>query len=907
LSAIIFLFHPFPQQELSNSDGSYIFKGLPASKTYSVIATTNTLTSDIEYLGLEEGEHFDSLDLYCYPALSLSGVAYFKGTDDLAEGVQFVPAGQEIPDKRARDFKGKLPKAVSDKEGKILFTGLAAGEYGLFTSEQGPYKLAGTSRWKEEPVPVSLLKDEVHDTVVVEVLGGRVIVGTVTNEAGNPISRVNIWTVDFAPQMINCNSGADGKYRLVGIPFERRNKLSVVFKHRDYVTTEQKVEFLENEWEVECSVVLGKGPGISGMVTNSDSEPIEDVHVVGSSFSKGGAGIGRGCRTDTEGRYTLRNLAPGSWNIKLEKEGYGSVKTTGFVIETEDLENVNLVMDKACTISGKILLGDGKPLQHMSVLFIMESPSYYWGHQAKTDADGTFVIKGLKKGVYNIIFEIRHAPGSVLSRDVRKVVSNVATGTTDLVFQLGGFGSISGHVQDEASSEPVMEFSVNVYGWDEDKHIYPVFMKIVTTSFSAEDGSFIIEELPANKYRLEINAEGYAIKNVYDIEVEEGITTEEIVISLDGGGKVIGRVIEGAGGKPLPDVELTLNAYDFTHFGTKIIATDEEGRFVFESVSPGVYRILSQYENFAAKLIMDIEVSAGKSTDVGDIVFSSGATVEGRVTDNDGKGISDVDVFCMGNGSYQDGKTDEEGYYSMSNVFPGETRVMCMHRFDISSHSGWSKSFARKVVLEQGDTVTVDIMFEEGCKVSGHVADNGKYVAGSSVNLLSTDDKSAGISYLVKSDESGNFLIEGVVPGKYLLVITQDDKSSYQCKSYQYRQMVNVGQDDLTLDVNTNNTLVMGKLINKGEKPLFDRGVRFKPLDGSEKASQAFPQIYFRQKYLEAVTNHLGEFSMGKIPPGRYTVGITNHFSQTGFKPLKEITVDSNIEIKDLLLEFKGE
>ena len=71
-------------------------------------------------------------------------------------------------------------------------------------------------------------------------------------------------------------------------------------------------------------------------------------------------------------------------------------------------------------------------------------------------------------------------------------------------------------------------------------------------SFHAEDGSFVLEDVPAGRWSVEAFAPGYQTGSAAAVTVGEGEATEGVEVRLSKGGVVSGRVLESRSGAADP-------------------------------------------------------------------------------------------------------------------------------------------------------------------------------------------------------------------------------------------------------------------------------------------------------------------------------------------------------------------
>ena len=159
-----------------------------------------------------------------------------------------------------------------------------------------------------------------------------------------------------------------------------------------------------------------------------------------------------------------------------------------------------------------------------------------------------------------------------------------------------------------------------------------------------------------------------------------------------GSASISGRVIETNTKRPLADAIITLASISGSGVLTAI--TDAEGRYVFEGVAAGPYRVSAFLEGYArfeapGRSFMALPGSAVVAVTDGDVrrgvdlTLAPGGTITGRVTNADGKPVKDG-IMLAGliddrgaisfNGSSQV-RTNERGEYTIRNLSAGTYQV----------------------------------------------------------------------------------------------------------------------------------------------------------------------------------------------------------------------------------------
>ena len=210
------------------------------------------------------------------------------------------------------------------------------------------------------------------------------------------------------------------------------------------------------------------------------------------------------------------------------------------------------------------------------------------------------------------------------------------------------------------------------------------------------------------------------------------------------------------------------------------------------------------------------------------------------------------------------------------------------------------------ITVEEKGVVTVDFEFTSGVNISGRIKNNEEEVPGASISLYALDFQEVEAMHLIKSNENGYFKLSNVAPGKYLMSISQHDQSGLRGVTpnmlYQHREIITVGNQDLSFDITTHNLLIKGRLVDANGNLVRDKTVLFQPLDFKTQLNDTFITKNYKIKYLHGLLNNKGEFTMGNITPGCYRVGTSPDDQNIEFHPITEIVVKQGQNIDNLEL-----
>lgn len=268
----------------------------------------------------------------------------------------------------------------------------------------------------------------------------------------------------------------------------------------------------------------------------------------------------------------------------------------------------------------------------------------------------------------------------------------------------------------------------------------------------ADDGSFVLKNLPPGSVRLMAMIEG---RQNFRTEVDTTAPAKDVVITMPNPSRIEGRVTEREGGKPVTEFQVAFN------MGGRGMATgtpvqSENGTYALDLVPAGSISIVVTAPGYTRATLSNITVEEGKTVSGVDVQLDKGGQVRGRVTSK-GQPVSGVTINNADRVGMPLDRTDENGEYFVDNLPPGEQSL----RFNKEGFVSKRKS----VEVTRGKEARLDVELDAGLEIHGKVVDkSGSPVAGARISVQSNTEGRAGMNV---SDASGQFRVSGLEEGHY--------------------------------------------------------------------------------------------------------------------------------------------
>ena len=554
---------------------------------------------------------------------------------------------------------------------------------------------------------------------------------------------------------------------------------------------------------------------IQGTVVDDTGAPAEGVCVFAQRPDNSGSGGGPG-RTNERGAYTL-GVDAGTYVLSVydcrdTPPRYASVFQGGgdrladaprVEVSAGQSTSAELVAPRAATVSGTVHFDDGEAAEGECARAFGSASSDLSYRYGLVGADGTYTITGVGPGARRIRFGNCRGGESASAtwyRDARgydeatPVEVTPASPTVGIDGTVRRLASLSGRILDDTGA-PVAGACVSLYG--------ATGGPTGNDTCTDREGHWQLLRVRPSVYRLEARASsGSPLLPRFFPGVPLEAAAAPIVVTdaaaltlpdlrLPHGGSIAGRITD-RNGAPLARAYVMAQSVLGAEGAGAL--TDEDGRYVLSPVDAGAFRVKAEgceQCNFAPGFYGNdpgdstvpsdggVQLQLGQRIDGIDIALAPGGTLSGRVLGADGSPVAGICVTAY-NGSAQAGAdTDAEGRYTLSHLATSDLYYLiwrdCRHNRYATLYSGstpYEGRAARLRTVAGEHTDYDDVSLQLAGRVSGRVSDARTGVRVENVAVTLQDPGSGERLTGSFTDESGNYLIEGAAPGRYVVAFT---------------------------------------------------------------------------------------------------------------------------------------
>lgn len=286
--------------------------------------------------------------------------------------------------------------------------------------------------------------------------------------------------------------------------------------------------------------------------------------------------------TTEYGDYYVKDVEPKDYKVFCYKEGYDTVSTSINVSAGVESKASFRLIPSDTTIQQQFGGISGSVLDYNSELpidkvTIKTDPA---SAVTLTNSSGLFTINNLSPGTYKVTADKKDYKSSEIS--VQVTTGNITEANFSLSLEdaldTTKFGKIIGKVKDAFSSDPIG--NVNVYT-----------IPSTNSVSSSENGDYVIKNMSEGTYKVIAQKNEY-IGDTTEVVVKIGLESTANLFLTTSTGMLEGLVIKATDGVPVNKATIK------TDPTTTSLITDADGKFLFDKLDPGTYKIITSAASF---------------------------------------------------------------------------------------------------------------------------------------------------------------------------------------------------------------------------------------------------------------------------------------------------------------------
>jgi hypothetical protein len=715
---------------------------------------------------------------------------------------------------------------ITDDKGNYAITGLAGGEYELTAVHPG----YATPRLVVN-APAGATRKVLYTSVLAR------IAGSVIDEGSHAIGGVAIsvrriggdmvWMPAWVREVQQAVTAPNGRFLLrtaeEGSILLDARKAGLPSAHSGIIRV------AAGERMAGILITITHGVALTGRVITPDRKPVAGAAI---SASEAGEGVAHDkeaiVRTKADGTFSMR-LREGAYDFAITAPGHAPRTLRARV--SANAAPLEVTLEPGVQISGRVTRG-GSPVEAVDVFTISGADI----PPVRTDFDGRFRITDLAPGEVMLAFK--------KPADFIQVTRAVTAPAGDVVVNLPDGGRIAGRVLDKSTRQPVKSFDAGLSRGGAALMVTPAMR-----AFTTDDGSFAIDGVAVGSHTLAVNAPGYVMARIPNVNVESGKSVDDIEVALERGVRVSGRVTGpdgGAAGGVLVRVDPAASTRGAA-MNDPFTLTDPDGEYLLDSVDPGPTTLA--FSRSGLLTVRKNVTLSGSSAEV-DAQLGAGSSISGLVVFDSGAPVANAEVraWSAAEATDKSALTDESGTFGIANVAAGHYEIT-------AAKAGFGSATLRDVEIPAAGTLRIQI--KRGGVIEGRLTGlSPAELPSTTVQAWTTDGGNASAS----ADETGHYRIDGAPAGTVRVSASaRTPAGSVRNAATKSVQLVPGTTANVNFDFAAD--IVVSGHITRNGTPLPGVAVSFVP------ASAA-------QRYARTVADGNGRYEITGVDNGSYTVTV---------------------------------
>ena len=482
----------------------------------------------------------------------------------------------------------------------------------------------------KEGVPVTTVAET--QTLSPVILGkGYQISGVITDTAGNPLPaeiELQRQANRFAPRnlesvqqedlelgrYVRMTAEQDGSFLADLLP---QGLWTLSVRYEGYAAERvHPLVLMGDNRAMEKTVVLGTEHFLAGIVLDEEGGPIANAEIQVSRMRPKPMFSTEGL-SNPDGTFKIGGLPEGLYGISVRATGFSASNLPRVKVDKMDLE---ITMHQLGAVAGRVTANDGSPVENFQIALLSVNRGtalYVPNGRPKNfrDNNGDFLFEGINPGSYRLLAT---ADGYTPTYSTGFSVQRTLIPGIDIHMQKGG--KLSGSVLNAVTGEPVAGAQIILHGKDwKEENSYGLFGGVGPDpnnipgkkTATRKSGTFRFDNAYPGELQVEATHPSFLSSTVY-VDCQNGGDLDVGVFRLSPGGVIAGSGSNGSG-EPLAGgtAYLTLETQNGFGYFSKNVRLDAQGRFRFEGLKSGTYKISVASASNGALLFMS---EAGAST-----------------------------------------------------------------------------------------------------------------------------------------------------------------------------------------------------------------------------------------------------------------------------------------------------
>ena len=678
----------------------------------------------------------------------------------------------------SRDY-GRTVRAGAD--GAVRFPTLAGQEDAVSAAAPGFFE-QDADKVKEGKIPTLALEPRLAASGVVVDEAGRPVPGAALQASPLPGPRMQSMSRSMTLFRSGgfARSGPAGRFRLANLASGSGYELRV--SRAGFAPARLEIPAREpGQPAAELRIVLREGRRVFGLVVDAGRRPVAGARVsLQATPSNDPMARLRAARnpepppggaTDAAGRFEVRNLPAGSYDLQVRARGFARLTVPGLAVPegTGGTDLGTVMLAPGLSLRGLVNDAQGRPVEGAEVrarpaardemMIFDRDPG---PADAVTAADGSFTLEDRSPGESLDLSATRAGYGPGLA-------PGVAVPSEEPVrIVLDATARVSGRTVDP-QGKPVPGASIFL---SEAAPMNAAGRSMLGPSgrfhraVSDEQGGFSIEDVSPGPVRLHAQAPRRQQVELENLEVKPGQGLTGLDVVLPAGATVEGRVL-GPDGRPVGDARVSVvqaSQNDFAAFSSLRGDTDADGHYQIDGVPPGPHTLEARADGYR-RAARDVEVT--ERTGAVDFQLDRGLEVSGRVVDDAGAPIPGVQLTLTAGMFSRDSPgalTGADGAFRIAGVQDGTYRLRPRKEGYVSPDP-----LGMAVTVAGAPVSGLEVRLSAGAAIVGKIS-------GLEFSQLSRVRVSANSSFHSgQVDPEGSYRISNLAPGRWMVTAVVPD------------------------------------------------------------------------------------------------------------------------------------